>query len=99
MAGKSNSSPEPKASSLPGSKPKPLRRTIRPSCTSRSDGSRWNWSGLKKKWPLSVEQKRSLIELGHDELSVRRQCELLGLSRSSYYYEPAQESREDLRLM
>ena len=40
-----------------------------------------------------------MIELGHDELSVRRQCELLGLSRSSYYYEPAQESREDLRLM
>ena len=40
-----------------------------------------------------------MIELGHDELSVRRQCELLGLSRSSYYYEPAQESEEDLRLM
>jgi len=32
-------------------------------------------------------------------LSVRRQCELLGLSRSSYYYEPAAESEENLRLM
>jgi putative transposase len=32
-------------------------------------------------------------------LSVRRQCELLGLSRSSLYYEPAGETSEDLRLM
>jgi putative transposase len=30
---------------------------------------------------------------------VRRQCELLGLSRSSLYYEPAGESAENLRLM
>jgi putative transposase len=30
---------------------------------------------------------------------VRRQCELLGLGRSSYYYEPAKESAESLRLM
>ena len=32
-------------------------------------------------------------------MSVRRQCELLGLSRSSLYYEPAREPAEDLRLM
>jgi putative transposase len=32
-------------------------------------------------------------------LSVRRQCELLGLARSSLYYEPAEETAEDLRLM
>jgi putative transposase len=32
-------------------------------------------------------------------LSVRRQCELLGLNRSSLYYEPAAESAENLRLM
>jgi putative transposase len=30
---------------------------------------------------------------------VRRQCELLGLSRSSLYYEPGGEVAEDLRLM
>jgi hypothetical protein len=34
-----------------------------------------------------------------DELSVRRQCELLGLNRSSLYYEPVGETPEDLRLM
>ena len=37
--------------------------------------------------------------MGHPELSVRRQCELLGLSRSSLYYEAAPESAENLRLM
>jgi putative transposase len=30
---------------------------------------------------------------------VRRQCTLLGLNRSSYYYEPAQETAENLELM
>jgi putative transposase len=39
------------------------------------------------------------VESGHDELSVRRQCELLGLNRSSYYYELAAESSENLQLM
>ena len=32
-------------------------------------------------------------------MSVRRQCELLGLSRSSLYYEPTGEPAENLRLM
>jgi putative transposase len=42
---------------------------------------------------------RPLVEPGHRELSVRRQCELLGLSRSALYYEPAGESPDNLRLM
>ena len=32
---------------------------------------------------------RRWIEPGHRELSIAAQCELLGLPRSSYYYEPA----------
>jgi putative transposase len=32
-------------------------------------------------------------------LSIERQCALLGLSRSSYYYKPVPESEENLRLM
>ena len=40
-----------------------------------------------------------MVEPGHPRLSVRRQCELLGLSRSSLYYEPATGGAEDLRLM
>jgi putative transposase len=42
---------------------------------------------------------RPLVEARHPELSVRRQCELLGLARSSFYYEPAGAKPEDLRLM
>ena len=32
-------------------------------------------------------------------MSIRQQCALLGLARSSYYYEPATESEENLVLM
>jgi putative transposase len=32
-------------------------------------------------------------------LSIRRQCTLLGLNRSTYYYEPAHETVENLQLM
>jgi len=54
---------------------------------------------MKNKLPSSAEHKRALIGVGHLELSVRRQCALLGLDRSSLYYEPAGESPEALRLM
>ena len=43
--------------------------------------------------------RRGLIERDHPELSIRRQCELLGVPRSSYYFEPAGESPENLALM
>lgn len=33
------------------------------------------------------------------ELSVRRQCELVGISRSGFYYQPCPESEENLALM
>ncbi len=40
-----------------------------------------------------------MIETSHENLSIRRQCELLGLSRSSFYYLPATTSQDDLQLM
>jgi putative transposase len=40
-----------------------------------------------------------LVEPDHGEISIRRQCELLGVSRASWYYEQAGESEENLRLM
>ena len=39
------------------------------------------------------------MEPGHPEISLRRQCELLGVNRSSLYYEPVGESAENLLLM
>src|SRR6266436_5794300 len=76
-----------------------MPRLYRQNCTSRSAGSRWSWSGSKKKLPVSVDLMRSLIDPGHATPSVRRQCALLGLSRSSLYYEAAEETSENLRLM
>ena len=40
-----------------------------------------------------------MIELYHPRLSVRRQCELVGLNRSSVYYQPTCASPENLQLM
>jgi len=40
-----------------------------------------------------------MIEPGHPEISIRRQCELMGLNRASYYYTPASESPLNLELM
>jgi putative transposase len=40
-----------------------------------------------------------LIEPEHETLSVRRQCDLLDLARSTLYYRPATETAENLSLM
>ena len=42
---------------------------------------------------------RPLVDRSHPEISVRRQCELLGVNRSGLYYEPVGESAENLLLM
>jgi putative transposase len=39
------------------------------------------------------------VEPEHAEISVRRQCELLGVNRAGLYYKPLGESEENLRLM
>src|SRR5579862_2446963 len=43
--------------------------------------------------------RRGLIDPEHEKISVCRQCELLNLSRSTFYYRPATETDENLRLM
>src|SRR4051794_32648263 len=100
MAGRNSCSQEHRRSSrAQPRRPRPTPRPARPSCMSRSAGSRWSSSGSKKKLPPSAEDRRILVEANHPELSVRRQCELLGLNRSTFYYEPAGETPENLRLM
>ena len=39
------------------------------------------------------------MEPGHPELSVRRQCDLLGVNRSGLYYQPVGEPEKNLMLM
>jgi len=48
---------------------------------------------------LTTEQKRQLIELDKVDIPLFRRCELLGLSRSSYYYQKVGLDAETERLM
>ena len=43
--------------------------------------------------------RRGLIDPADGQFSITQQCALLGLARSSYYYQPAGESAENLALM
>lgn len=55
---------------------------------------------VKKKGKLlDINKLRSLIEADNNLISISKQCELLGISRSGYYYEPAQESQTNLDIM
>jgi putative transposase len=47
----------------------------------------------------TADQKRAAVEVDEPQLSLRRQCELLGLSRASWYYEPVPESEANLIVM
>jgi putative transposase len=42
---------------------------------------------------------RHWVDPSHPELSVREQCQLLGLNRSTLYYQPAPVDPADLALM
>jgi putative transposase len=48
---------------------------------------------------LLPEGKRALIEPAHPQISIVRQCDLVGLPRSTYYYQEQGESEENLTLM
>lgn len=54
----------------------------------------------KKVECLTIDEKRGLIEHENNSaLSVRQQCELLGLNRSTLYYEAVPWNEGDLQLM
>jgi len=48
---------------------------------------------------MSIERRRQMIEPGHPALSVVRQCELVSISRSGFYYQPVGETELNLALM
>ena len=48
---------------------------------------------------MSVQQRKQMVEPELPEPSISRQCQLLGLSRSTFYYAPSLVSAEDLELM
>ena len=48
---------------------------------------------------MSAARRRGIVDTGHPQLSIRRQCKLLRLQRSTYYYQPQGESDYNLELM
>jgi len=48
---------------------------------------------------VSVERRREVVDRLHPSLSIKRQCELLDISRSGFYYQPKGVSEGDLSLM
>jgi putative transposase len=48
---------------------------------------------------MSLERRRQMIEPGHAQLSIVRQCELLLVNRSGFYHRPVGETPETLALM
>lgn len=58
-----------------------------------------NSIGLKKSWTLPKKRRFDLIEPEHSQISIVRQCQLLSVSRSGYYYEAKPVSEEELSLM
>ena len=53
----------------------------------------------KKAGSLDLQMRRGLIEPSHPGLSVVQQCRLVDLHRSSYYFQAATESPENLEIM
>ena len=53
----------------------------------------------QKNLPNSNREKRRWIDPEYPDLSLVRQCELLDLPRSTWYYRPAVASAENLALM
>lgn len=48
---------------------------------------------------LSKQIRKKLIESNNDKIPISHQCELLGISRSGYYYQPKPISQETIDLM
>jgi putative transposase len=48
---------------------------------------------------MSLDRRRQMIDPEHPRLSIQRQCRLVSISRSAFYYQPAGETPLNLELM
>jgi putative transposase len=46
-----------------------------------------------------MKQRQGLLEVGHQKISIRKQCDLLKVSRGSFYYEPRGEKENNIQMM
>ena len=58
-----------------------------------------NLIGSKKNLPFSAQVRREFVEPENKQISIARQCQLLGINRSTIYYAQRPESVEDAELM
>ena len=59
-----------------------------------------NSTGSKKNYQfLNHTKKLALIEKDHKKITIKRQCQLLGISRESVYYKSVAVSPEDKKIM
>ena len=56
-------------------------------------------TGLKKNHVYSTDEKRLLVERNHRGIAIYRQCELICLARSSYYYRAECHGKNDQAIM
>ena len=60
----------------------------------------WNLAGTRTKLKsLDLINKKTLIKSKHKKLTITEQCELLSISRSSYYYKPKPIKKEDIKIL
>lgn len=48
---------------------------------------------------LDLSNKKTLIDSKHESLTISEQCEILNISRSSYYYEPVSLDTQDIKIL
>ena len=48
---------------------------------------------------MTSKQRKEMVDPTDQKLSISRQCDILKVSRSSYYYRPKPVKQEDLDLM
>ena len=58
-----------------------------------------DWLQGKLNSSVSLKNRKELVETELKEISMTRQCELIGISRSSYYYESVPYSEQDIKIM
>lgn len=75
-----------------------LRQGIARQDRAADRGARFFGKSLRE-MSLSTSRRKGLVESSHVQLSIARQCELLSINRSAYYYQPVGESPKNLELM
>lgn len=76
-----------------------MMRPIWLNCMPRLVSWKWNGIFLKKLVEARPMSKRLHMIDSDGSLSIRKQCDLLSVTRGTFYYKAVGESEENLRIM